>query len=262
VEEAQADASEKPRLYRIGRDLAKRVVSTQDQWDARAAEMRMAQVVVKRLQADESAKNELLQRHRVTAPFAGVVASRDTEIGEWVAPGANIVEVVADRDVAVEVSLPQEYVRSVQEGVSISLSFDALNGQQFPAGRIALAPSGSAATRSFVLRIEPRSPDAADDIGIAPGMSAQALISFAANEPVVAIPRDALLRQADGHTMVWVVEETGEQPTISARAVTPGRAEGNSIRITDGLQAGERVVVRGNESLKAGQPVRIIGNGN
>lgn len=262
VEEALADAAEKKRLHNIGRNLTKRGVITKDQLDARAAEMRMAQAVVKRLRADESAKNELLQRHRIAAPFAGVVASRGTEVGEWVAPGANIVELVADKDVAVDVSLPQEFVALVQKDVSISLSFDALAGQQFPAGRIALAPSGDATTRSFLLRIEPQSNDIGSDIRIAPGMSAQALISFAAGDSVIAIPRDALLRQADGRTTVWVVEETGEQPTVSARAVTPGRAEGNSIRITNGLQVGERVVIRGNESLRAGQPVRIVGNGN
>jgi len=262
VEEAQADAAEKTRLHSIGRNLTKRGVITQDQLDARAAEMRMARAVVKRLRADESAKNELLQRHRIVAPFAGVVASRDTEVGEWVAPGANIVELVANKDVAVDVSLPQEFVASVQSGVSIELSFDALGGERFPAGRIALAPSGDVTTRSFVLRIEPQINNTGKDIAIAPGMSAQALISFGADGSVIAIPRDALLRQPDGRAMVWVIEETGEQPTVSARAVVPGRAEGNSIRITNGLQAGDRVVVRGNESLRAGQPVRIVGNGD
>ncbi len=258
VEEALADAAEKKRLHNIGRNLTKRGVITKDQLDARAAEMRMAQAVVKRLRADESAKHELLQRHRIYAPFAGVIASRNTEAGEWVTPGANIVELVADKDVAVEVSLPQEFVASVQKGVTIRLSFDALAGQQFPAGQVALAPSGDVKTRSFLLRIEPRS----KDIGISPGMSAQAIISFAASDTVIAIPRDALLRQPDGRSTVWIVEETGEQPTVSARVVIPGRAEGNRIRITNGLQVGERVVVRGNESLQAGQPVRIIGNDN
>ncbi|MFK7966417.1 MAG: efflux RND transporter periplasmic adaptor subunit [Burkholderiaceae bacterium] len=256
VEEAQADAAEKRRLYRIGRNLTKRGVITQDQLDARAADMRMAQAVVKRLRADESAQNELLQRHSIVAPFTGVIASRDTEMGEWVAPGTQIVELVADNDVAVDVSLPQEFVASMQSDVSIALSINALAGQRFPAGRTALSPTGDATTRSFLLRIEPQ----ADDIGLAPGMSAQALISFAAGESVIAIPRDALIRQPDGSTTVWVIEDTGEQPTVSSREVISGRANGNSIRITSGLQAGERVVVRGNESLQAGQPVRVVGH--
>lgn len=258
VEEAQADAEEKTRLHDIGRNLARRGVITKDQLDARAAEMRMAQAVVKRLRADESAQRELLQRHRIVAPFTGVVAARDTEVGEWIAPGASIVELVADQDVAVEVSLPQQFVASVQNGVSIALSIDALAGRQFPAGRIALAPSGNATTRSFLLRIEPQT----RNIGMAPGMSAQAILSFTAGSSVIAIPRDALLRMPDGRTTVWVVEETGEQPTVSQRTVSPGRADGDSIRITNGLTAGERVVVRGNESLQAGQPVRVVGNGD
>ncbi len=93
-------------------------------------------------------------------------------------------------------------------------------------------------------------------------MSAQAFSSFGQSASVIAIPRDALMRQPDGRTMVWVVEETSEQPTVSARAVTAGRAEGDPIRITSGLREGDRVVVRGNESLRAGQPVRVVGDDN
>ena len=258
VEEAQAAAAEKARLYNLGQNLTRRGVITKDQLDTRAAEMRMARAVVRRLRADEAAQAELLQRHRIVAPFAGVVASRDTEVGEWVAPGANIVELVADREVAGEVTLPQEFVASVQTGVSITLSFDALGGRRFPAGQIALSPSGDVRTRSFRLRIAPQS----DDLGIAPGMSAQAFIAFATEKSVIAIPRDALVRQPDGRAIVWIVGETGESPVVSAREVIPGRAEGDSIRITSGLQAGEKVVVRGNESLQAGQPVRIVGHGS
>jgi RND family efflux transporter MFP subunit len=256
VEEASADAAEKTRLHRIGRNLNARGVITKDQLDGRAAEMRIAQAVVKRLQADEAAKNELLGRHRVVAPFAGVIAARNTEVGEWVAPGASIVELVADTDVAVEVPLPQAFVTSVREGVSIALSFDALAGQQFAASRIALAPSGDVATRSFLLRIEPET----RDDRIAPGMSAQAVISFDSQGSVIVVPRDALLRQPDGRTTVWVVEDDGERPTVSSREVIVGRAQGGDIRITSGLRAGERVVVRGNESLQSGRPVRVIGS--
>lgn len=113
MDEAQAAAAEKARLYKLGQNLTRRGVITKDQLDTRAAEMRMARAVVRRLRADEAAQAELLQRHRIAAPFAGVVASRDTEVGEWVAPGANIVELVADKEVAVEVTLPREFVASV-----------------------------------------------------------------------------------------------------------------------------------------------------
>ncbi len=256
LEEAQADAREKTRLYEIGRNLTKRNVITKDQLNVRAAQMRMAQAVVKRLRADEAANTELLARHQITAPFDGVVAARDTEVGEWVSPGTRIVELVADNDVAVDVSVPQEFVASVRNGVSIELQFDALGGQRFAAGRMVLAPSGDAVTRTFAMRIRP----AAADIGIAPGMSAQALISLDSTGSVIVIPRDALLRQPDGRTLVWVVQETGEQPTVAARGVVAGRATGSSIHITDGLRDGERVVVRGNESLRAGQAVRVVGN--
>ena len=57
---------------------------------------------------------------------------------------------------------------------------------------------------------------------------------------------------------MWLVRED-DDGTLRAvkRQVSLGRSANNEVEVLDGLQAGDRVVVRGNESLEAGQPVRI-----
>jgi hypothetical protein len=65
-----------------------------------------------------------------------------------------------------------------------------------------------------------------------------------------------LLRYPDGTQSVFVVRDTDGRATAEERRVRLGRG-GERVEILEGIAPGDRVVVRGNESLRNGQPVRI-----
>ena len=69
--------------------------------------------------------------------------------------------------------------------------------------------------------------------------------------------RDALLRHPDGRTTVWVVDGDDEQLSVSERLVRTGLAFDGQVVVRSGLDAGQRVVVEGNEALQQGQGVTI-----
>ena len=73
------------------------------------------------------------------------------------------------------------------------------------------------------------------------------------------VSRDAILRFPDGRTTVWIVDESGELPVVRERIVRTGVEFGNDVEILDGLSGGVRVVTRGNETLREGQTVRVVG---
>ena len=77
----------------------------------------------------------------------------------------------------------------------------------------------------------------------------------------VAVSRDALLRYADGRNTVWVIENSDGRPAVRERIVATGLEFDGLIEVTSGLEAGERVVIEGNESLRDGQVVTILGQG-
>ena len=70
--------------------------------------------------------------------------------------------------------------------------------------------------------------------------------------------RDALIRHPDGRIIVWVVDRRGAERKVSERLVNTGLAFDGMVEIKEGLAAGEPVVIRGNESLRQGQAVRIV----
>jgi multidrug efflux pump subunit AcrA (membrane-fusion protein) len=91
-----------------------------------------------------------------------------------------------------------------------------------------------------------------------PGMSAEATFGIRGAESAVAVPRDALVRDADGTDRVWIVQTVDGEQRAFPRAVRLGRSLAETIEVVEGLEAQMPVVVRGNETLREGQPVRVI----
>ena len=61
----------------------------------------------------------------------------------------------------------------------------------------------------------------------------------------------------NGRTTVWVADIDSDRYLVSERLVKIGLGFDGVVEILEGLAEGERVVVRGNESLRPGQQVRI-----
>jgi RND family efflux transporter MFP subunit len=143
--------------------------------------------------------------------------------------------------------------------VPVYLSFDALPGRTVDGLIAARVPVSDSAARTFTLRVEPQA-DA--PLPLTPGMSARAEIELATGETGVAVPRGAVMRYPDGRTTVWIAAQDGERTVARERQVELGRSFDGLVHVETGLEPGQRVVVRGNETLRPGQPVRIKGQGS
>ena len=83
------------------------------------------------------------------------------------------------------------------------------------------------------------------------------LVPISPPVPVVTVLQDALIPVSGGHVVFVVVDET-----VSRRRVRLGGTDGDKVIITDGLAAGDVVVVKGNEGLSDGSKVQIPGSQN
>ena len=256
VQEARETLADVERELGVGRQLAANANLPQNELDAREARVRIAEAALDRLEAEAARYRTRVERHTIKAPFAGVVAERVAAEGEWVAPGAAVVELVETDRLFVDVPVPQDYFADLQDAPEVTLEFDALPGRPFPADVVARVPVSDPTVRTFTFRLRPR----AGDVALTPGMSARVTLELATDEPGVAIPRDAIVRYPDGRTTVWVTEEADAGITVAERQVELGRAFDGRIHILNGLQPGESVIVRGNEALREGQRVSLTAN--
>ncbi|MEQ8234626.1 MAG: efflux RND transporter periplasmic adaptor subunit, partial [Gammaproteobacteria bacterium] len=219
---------------------------------ARRAEVAMDAATLEVRRAGEQREAALLARHTLVAPFAGAVSLRMTQAGEWLTPGAPVIELTATDALRIDFEVPQELYPRIGPALPLSVELDARPGEELAARVIASVPRSDAQSRTFLLltRLE----DA--DVPIIPGMSARALLRLAAGRDGLTVPRDALLRYPDGRVTVWVVTTDSDGTARAAeRRVEVGRAFDGLVEVTSGLAGDEHVVVRGNEGLVEGQAV-------
>jgi RND family efflux transporter MFP subunit len=253
VEEAQAQLSEQDRLYEEAREMFARGLVPETFMHAAAAERRVAAARVNRLVAEQKEQRELVRRHTLVAPFTGVVSNRYTDPGEWVETGSPVLDLVDMRRLRIDVQTPQERYDQITVGMSVRVSLDALIGEGLEGKVIARVPVNDPGARTFLVRVGLLSASQA----MTPGMSAQVAFPLRGGGRLVKVPRDAVVRKPDGSAHVWVVND-GDVTTVSERQVDLGRSLRDWVDVRSGLEPGVRVVVRGNETLREGQQVRVL----
>jgi RND family efflux transporter MFP subunit len=219
--------------------------------EARRAALASAEAGRAAAAAELAQRREELRRHVLTAPFDGVIAERMSEVGEWVLRGSAVMRLVALSPIRLDVQVPQERFDAIDGDIAASIEPDMHQGEQLPARIEARVPVGDGSARSFLLRLTADT----GDLTLLPGTSARARFSLPASAGV-RIPRDALLRHADGGYSVFIA--AGDPPRAQRRNLRLGRDADGQVEVLEGLEAGVQVVVRGNEGLREGQPLRLL----
>lgn len=251
--EARSRLAEARRVRNERQPLAERGTIPRTELEAANAEVRTSTAAVDRLQAEVELQRERRARHVLPAPFDGVVASRTTDIGEYAASSDVVFELVATRQLRLDVQAPQEYFGYLGPGTPVEVHAHDGSGDPRSAEVSARVDALDATARSFLVRVALDN----EDGRLAPGMSAEAEFRIETDEAVISIPRDAVLRSPGGDTHAWVVTEADDGPVARRRQIMLGRSDRGRVEVRQGLSAGDRVVVQGNEALTDGQRVRI-----
>ena len=257
VTRAKAALAEAQRQYDEAVQLSQERILAESDIESLRSQLRIAESELRRMEILHTRSTETLSRFELTAPFDGMIVSKETEEGEWIARGGTAVTIVELDVVVVEFLIPQNEYHRIDRSQDVSLSFDAIPGRNFSAridGVIALASERS---RAFPVRIELPNPDHA----IIPGMSARGEFRThsTGNGQALQVPSDAVLRTTEGRNSVFLVQESkpGEWIPV-ARSVALGARSGRYFLLESGdLDAGDQVVVRGNERLTSGEAISL-----
>jgi RND family efflux transporter MFP subunit len=206
-------------------------------------EIRNRQAVATQRRAEVALARQQLADTALYAAFDGVVQQRIASLGEYLAAGAPVVEIVKINPLRFRAEVPERDAASIRPGQSIQLAVDGAPGDV--TGRITrLSPTITERTR--VLQIEA---DIPNNGALRAGSFARATIVTDTTATTLAIPSEALVTFA-GIEKVVVVEKgkTKEKP------VATGRRAGPYIEVLSGVAAGDEVVLNpGN--MRPGQAV-------
>ncbi|WP_372994770.1 efflux RND transporter periplasmic adaptor subunit [Marinobacter sp.] len=250
AEEARSRLEEAERRLRearsvgAGRNIAATEVS------ARESEVAAREATLARLEAVRRQVDVRAGRHRVAAPFDGVVSQRSRDLGEWVTPGDQLLTLVDTDNLRLDFQVPQTFFKRIDDNSQLLIQ----NGEDRSRAVIdVLVPINDPQSRTFLLRaVKP------DSVKLLPGMATQAVLRVTTGERGLTVSRDAINRYPEGRTTVWIAEPEDEDTwTVREKRVRLGTSFEGRVQVTSGLESDQRVVVRGNESLSEGISVQV-----
>jgi membrane fusion protein (multidrug efflux system) len=192
-----------------------------------------------------------LSRCQLTAPMAGVINRLDAKPGLMTSslmPSA-LAEIVALDQVKAVVAVPEADVAAVRRLKQVEVEIQALGGGKIMAPVYFLAQAPETQARSYRLELTLDNPGHR----ILPGMFVRANIVKTANAQALAVPLFSVISRNDEQFVY--VEENG---LARRRPVRTGFLEGWQVLITEGLQAGDKVIIEGHRSVEDGQPVKVV----
>jgi cobalt-zinc-cadmium efflux system membrane fusion protein len=185
-------------------------------------------------------KSNLASVFSLTAPISGIVVERNATIGATVGSDANLFKIIDLSSVWIDANVFEKDLERVRRGQEVKVTVPAFSGSSF-IGRVILVSSVvDPETRSVKVRTEVSNPDGR----LKPDMFANVEIITDMHRTAISIPQSALLDDG-GKKVVFVMAGNGYEK----RAVTPGIQSNDRVEILDGLQAGDKVVIKGNYLL-------------
>jgi RND family efflux transporter MFP subunit len=234
-------------------DALAKDLSSEAQVDAAKSAMAAAKEHAGAAQSANQRVQALQDYTTVVAPIAGVVVWRYADTGALIQGGTNsnsqdlpIVRLSQSSLLRLRIPVPEDDVKFVHIGDSLTVRVDAIN-RAFTGKVVRFTRDVNFETRTMETEVDVEN----RDLSIAPGMYANTMLELAQVRNGVTIPVEALVLK-DQHQAVYVVDPANH---IHLRKVEVGLQGQKLAQITGGLNAGERVVLGGQEKYQEGEEV-------
>lgn len=211
-----------------------------------------AQAKQESAQARVVAQEALIKKKVIRAPFEGQLGIRRVDLGQYLAPGSNIVQLQQIDPIYADYSLPERYYDRISRRQKVELTVQAYPGRRFSGRIAAMNPGIEPGTRSIRVRAKLDNPDGS----LRPGMFAHIETPLPERDNVLTVPRTAVTYNPYGDA-VFVINERNEQLVAERRTIRTGEVRGKRVEVSEGLEVGERVVGAGHVKLRNGQVVQI-----
>ncbi|GAB4350306.1 MAG: efflux RND transporter periplasmic adaptor subunit [Gammaproteobacteria bacterium] len=195
-----------------------------------------------------------LERTRLYAPFNGVVAEVNGEVGEYVTPSPPgiptppAIDLIDDRCRYISAPIDEVDAPSIKTGMPARVTLDAFRDQRFPGQVRRIAPYVlDLEKQARTVEVEVELTDSEANAALLPGYSADIEVILEAKDSVLRVPAEAVL---EGNRVLVV---NPADNTLESRTFEAGLANWEYVEVRTGLEAGDRVVLSvDREGVEAG----------
>ncbi len=258
-------------LYRAGVQPQEALDNARTTADSLKAKIALAkqQVVAANARIQEQA--QAVANCKITAPFAGTAVSKDAQIGEMVSPisagggftRTGIATLVDLHSNEIEVDVSESYIAKVHPNQPVNAILDAYPEWVIPAKVRTVIPTADRQKATVKVRISFTQPDhvhlldPATEPRILPDMGVKVTFletnAEGQKSPAISMVPNSAVRSDGGSKYVFAVKDD----TLERRAVRVGEARGTDVEILAGVEPGTVVVVKGPDSIRDGQSVKV-----
>jgi RND family efflux transporter MFP subunit len=206
----------------------------------------------------------------IRAPFAGIVVSKDAQVGEMVSPVSagggftrtGIATIVDMKSNEIEVDVNESYIARVKEGQQVTATLDAYPDKPIPSKVRTVIPTADRQKATVKVRITILNLDKYDfilpDMGVKVAFLEEEKPAPSAKnkekgpQAVAYIPKTAV-RSDSSASFVYLLRDG----KVERRAVSLGVDRGTDVAVLAGVTPGDSLVVKGPENLRDGDKVEI-----
>ena len=204
-----------------------------------------SQANVDRLKALEGFK-------RITAPFAGVVTTRNTDIGALInagqQSGRELFTVADQSKLRLYVSVPQLFSAKLKEGLQARLDVPEHPGRVYKAKFIAESRAVAESSGSILIQLLVENKDQS----LRAGEFANVVLTMPVSENALVVPSSVLIYRKEGQFVATLTP----QNTVKLKKVEIARDLGTKVQIATGLSADDTIIDMPADSVENGDSVR------
>jgi multidrug efflux pump subunit AcrA (membrane-fusion protein) len=218
-------------------------ITSKEQINTASAQVQAAKGHYESLQAQASYAE-------IRSPIEGVITDRPLYPGEMAAAGAPMLTVMDMSKIVARVNMAQDQARNVKVGNEATIT--PADGGELVTGRVTVV-SPASDVNSTTVQVWVQADNA--DERLHAGQSVHVSIVAATLDGATLVPAPAILPNAEGETIVLVVDE---QNVAHEKVVQIGVREPEMVQIVAGLEVGQRVVTQGGLGLEDKTKVRVM----
>jgi RND family efflux transporter MFP subunit len=218
---------------------------------SQSAAVRVAQANIQAQQAQVNRLVELTSFERVTAPFSGVITSRQIDTGSLVTAdqtsGTPLFAIARTDVLRVQVYVPQEDFFGLHDGQDATVTVPQLPGKVFHGTVARNAAALATDTRTLLAEVDVNNADGA----LSAGLYGVVHLQEQREAPVVLVPSEAVIFNKDGLSVAVVADGHAAIRHLDVLA-----DDGAQVEVRAGLQPGDRVILNPPVNLEDGMRVR------
>ena len=206
-------------------------------------------------QLDQAKLN--LSYTKILAPIGGIVTVRSVEIGNVVTSNQVVFSVANFDPLLARIRVPEKEIGRIEVGQEARISVESENEKPFK-GRVKMI-SPVVDPESGTIKVTVEIPGS--NRILRPGMFASVHIITETRTNALVIPKKALVLEGEGN-QVFVLERGEEGSKARRSRIEIGFSDSDRLEVISGLNEGDLVITVGQDGLRPGANVRIVGEGS